>query len=404
MKKKTIFLCALFLAIACSGYSQNANRYIVNMLNAGRYFELEQQYPTLKSKANPSVCQFAELYLDYAFNKPTLFIQKVSSLIVQSQLADDKKFTYEMMWEEQLYNSGQYTKAANVMANIMKLLDKLGVPPVRQEGFLSLYRRDNALGRIDKPQLIRSQKETTVKMCATANEETPGWYLPVTINDLQEPFLFDTGASVSMVTEAFARKHHIAVLADSILIPEIGQHEMQYARLGVINSLQIGDMEYRNMPVYILPTLLTDSHSVGASRNGVAALVGLNFMRAIGRVTIHPQQRSFSFLPSANVVPAAGEQSNLIILDGVLYVDARSDTEIHRMLVVDTGAAMAVGLKSTSTSNVALQIANYTIHPIKMEFGGDQRLNLSNGRIGFHFFDRLQEVTIDFNRMILSLK
>jgi hypothetical protein len=236
-----------------------------------------------------------------------------------------------------------------------------------------------------------------------------------------------------MVDEAFAKRHQIQVLADSILAT--GGAKWRYAKLGIIKTLHVGSIEYRNMPVYITDHILPQQarDSLGYD---VSATIGIDFMKAAGKIVVYPQKHLFEFpMPDsfslANIDPAA----NLMIVNNYPYI-AASLENVHSLLLVDTGAAQELSIKkgfyqahknyfSFGLTNKTTKrwggydgvsyITTYKIPDLPLQIGKQKRDlkeavvqdddNLPyNGCVGRYFFNKQKKVIFDFNKMQLHIE
>ena len=73
-------------------------------------------------------------------------------------------------------------------------------------------------------------------------------YVSITVNSKQYKAIFDIGASTTFMSEAFAKKTGVRLIADSL---QIHGGITVYGQSGILDSMQIGDIIVRNIPITI---------------------------------------------------------------------------------------------------------------------------------------------------------
>lgn len=286
------------------------------------------------------------------------------------------------------------------------------------------YNYASGLSKVPRSGIFRDEfKSNTTKILTLSDSSNRFWYLPLQINNSIEPFVFDTGASNSFVTKAFAKKHKINILSDSIIISG-ATGGRDYVSLGIIDTIKIANITYTNLPVYIgdisLPKEINEKFE---------AVLGLPFMEAVEEFSINPANMEMTFKLNFEEIP-----QNMMCFGGRLFVETYYN-DLRLLLFCDTGATTDVCInKNTYTQNYN-RFASFVSSRDSlrsMGFGGnvtrESVLNIHNmplrigpqltncakvqimnscandGEIGIDFFKRQREIIFNFKKMYLIIK
>jgi len=244
----------------------------------------------------------------------------------------------------------------------------------------------------------------------------------VTVNDITLPWVVDTGAGMSVVTEATAAKLGVRRIDGSVGV-ETATSIKPTAGFGVIDRLRIGGAEVRHMPVIILPdaALTFDGHTV-------PAIFGLPAMVAFGEMTWGPGP-----LLQLGPVIATGSASKPVAVywheDGIGLPIATPSGVIG--IVLDTGAyathlrtpieqlltpAQLAGrsvndgrlagaggtakIEAATLPRFDFTLAGAPVHLISLQI---ERNDDSSGWLGNDIWAQLSELSIDFRTMTLQV-
>jgi hypothetical protein len=197
-------------------------------------------------------------------------------------------------------------------------------------------------------------------------------------------FLFDTGASPSVLDPRIAAKLHLTTAPTDIAILE-GTVQGQTA---IAPSIQLGSLQTRNLPVQNFPVLIRDlSFLQNALPLRIDGIVGLD---VLGQSTfvIDYASREIRFGASSSIpdlIPGSIPDSiPFHMQQGLAIVDATiNHTPVH--LLLDTGAPSLILFKDmpdpTSGSKAVLQRASKTIGSFDRKHV--QSINLKLGETEF---------------------
>ena len=187
--------------------------------------------------------------------------------------------------------------------------------------------------------------------------------IDVAVNGQAQEAVFDTGASLSVLSTETARRLGVTVTDGGTSVGN-GVEGNVAVRLGVADRLEIAGTILRNVPFLIID----DSQLTFPIPGGyeIRAIIGLPVMRALGRVRMEPAAGRFAVLPAAEAGPAP---SNLFAGTGQVFVavtvDGR-DLPLH----LDTGANSSSLSALYATANPERIAALATSHAHRGSAGG----------------------------------
>ena len=178
---------------------------------------------------------------------------------------------------------------------------------------------------------------TTVPITLLGNRPV----IQLKINNREEPldFVLDTGSGISVISEETAKKLGIDAITKGGFAKGIGGDGRFEIVYGFLKQVQIGDVEVRNIPVYI--------RRFHNDVNRVDGYIGLSLISRF-LTTLDYGGLTFSLTKAVNT-PAAGEQSATIALplrltsSGFLSGEVQlAGIERPLNFIVDTGASVSV--------------------------------------------------------------
>jgi len=155
--------------------------------------------------------------------------------------------------------------------------------------------------------------------------------IDIAVNGQAQEAVFDTGASLSVLSTETARRLGVTVIEGGTRVGN-GVEGSVAVRLGVADRLEIAGTILRNVPFLIID----DSQLTFPVPGGydIRAIIGLPVMRALGRVRMEPSAGRFSVLAPGEAQRA---QPNLFAGAGQVFVAVAVDGR-EVPLHLDTGA------------------------------------------------------------------
>lgn len=339
MKKLFLLIGVLFLFISAS--AQQADMRIGELINKSDWFTLEEEYPTLKDSVQTKFLKLlAEIMIDNNFNRPEDARQKIGELLSNHQQEIGFDNTCNMVSLAAVIDGqcGNYAQAADNIKDFLGQIKTSGVS-MDLRSYEELYKSYNELREYPAPNVSRPDKDIEIpvtieplKLLKPINgEKFRGLQIniPVTINNKQHQFIFDTGAASTFVSERFAKEAGIKIIKDSLPI-NTGLMGEGYGMRGYLDSLQIGDIVFRNAMVAIAkPNATVDS----VFRTD--AVLGMDFMKLMKEVRICTKENKIIFPARTTPLPPTGR--NLLLTNGNQPILKAYSNNGRLLFLFDTG-------------------------------------------------------------------
>ncbi|WP_165041664.1 retropepsin-like aspartic protease [Dysgonomonas sp. ZJ709] len=432
--KKILPLFILFFSSIVL-HAQSPDEKIAACLNNSDFFTLDEQYTLLKdSIQSPVLKTFSESLLNAVFNRPQKAFASIDSLIQyhQQEIGFDNVQTM-LSWKNQLLSGqGEYIRADDELSNFIASIEPY-IDSATLNNYRQLDRINKAMRNIPKSELIRLDSDCIIdiELEPFEYEGTPmgtTLFVPVAINGENERFIFDTGCpGGAFISEDFANRHHVKIIYDSLQISGTGT---RLGKMGLIDSISIGNMTYKNLTAIIAPAV-----SAVDSIYKVDAVLGLGIMTAAGEVRILPKEKKIIFPLEQTPLPESGR--NILFLSNQVLLKTYSNTE-RMIMQFDTGNIESdlhytyyqkhkdeverTGHKESKISGGfggVKTIDIYKLPSISLHVGNkDFRLNnirvnidpvfikqgKEDGSLGMSFVTLFDKVTINFDKMFVEVE
>ncbi|MDD4823566.1 MAG: retropepsin-like aspartic protease, partial [Bacteroidales bacterium] len=325
-----LLICILLLSVLNS-QAQTMDKEMRNLLESGDYIELNRRYEIARERGkiyNSNLKRMIESTLYTSQNKPKKATSTWKKIIEHNR----KHWTTKEYAGAisrlglNLCSMGNYKEASDRMLTfLVQIADSKELSMgdrIQMEQTCNL----RVFGNKFAPKISRPKRDCEVALLS--KNGLPQLFIPVILNGKEYPFLFDSGCSAhstNFASEEFAREHNIRILGEIVTAYGVGGAEFQ--KLGVLDTLRIGDIIYRNVAFIIYP----------GQHLGVDAGLGLVFMKAMGEIQFYPQEHKIVFPAAESPLPATG--SNMMLNGGgALFVEAYSNNE-RLIFLFDTGAS-----------------------------------------------------------------
>lgn len=429
MKRLLFFILLLFSVLIVRANTDHPEEKIVDLINRLDYFELNRQYPQSRDSIHPAISSLAQAILDDALNRPQEACASMEYMIRNHQeLGFETVVNMIVLWIQNLIKMGEYDKAAEIL-DPMLVSDKIKerLHPETLESFEAVGAKARALRSLPKMELVRPDEDCIIPML---EDEERIVHIDVKINGETAPFIFDTGADgPAFISEEFAEKYGFKILGDSV--PVAGLLAMNYVKIGYVDSLEIGNMVFRNFWAMI------NSSSEIVFRDKVMAridgVLGRYVMDAVGEFHILPDQRQIVFPIDHTAKPDGG--NNMLLLNGQPFVEAESGGELL-LFHLDTGGGVNLNatyyrqhqarIDSTYRQEYlgvggiggAKRITIYKKPELPLKIGGvecklydipilteDLKIGRrGHGMLGMDFINRFEKVVVNLKEMFVLLE
>jgi predicted aspartyl protease len=332
MKLIAACLLALFLSTSGANAQESADQRIVGHLNQNNWFALEEDYPKMKDQIQtPILNGLSEVMISLRFNQPERALAGIDSLIINcpNDLGFSNICSMILFKGKVLGEQGLYAQSADFLN---RFLDQVPAA-TRKENFAShiaLAKYYTEVRNEPKPEITRPNTDTEVPLSIKKVGRGVLMFVPVTIHGKTYPFIFDTGASSSVVSERLATEMGFRTVRDTMNLAGVGTG---VGKCGTVDSIMVGEIAFRH-PIF---TIIRSSSEVDTVFQ-VDAVLGLDFIRMVGETQIYPHEGKIRFPAQQTALPPTGR--NLMLEDGQSYLKAYSGDE-RLVFHFDTGNVRA---------------------------------------------------------------
>lgn len=338
MKKLPVIIVSICMFLTVS--AQEADTKIGELINKSDWFALEEAYSQSKDSMQAKFLKLlAEVMIGYNFNRPESALQKIGELLSdhQSEIGFDNACNLVILASVIDKQCGNYAEAADRIKNVSDQLKSAGVD-MDFSPYEKLYAEYDELRDYPACHVLRPDKDIEVPVAIKPvtflkpvdGKKSRGFYIdiPVTIHDKVYPFIFDTGAASTYMSERFAREAGVKIMKDSLLINQ-GLMGEGYGMQGYLDSLQVGEIVFRNILVTIGKPQAIDSIVA------IDAVLGMDFMKRIEEIQICVKENKIIFPARPTPLPQTGR--NLLLMEGNKPVLKAYSNNDRLLFFFDTG-------------------------------------------------------------------
>lgn len=334
MKYIYIIIVSFIASIGIStAQNSEADSIVGDLLNRNELLTLSKNYPTLKDELHPFLQSMAASVLANSFNKPDTACLEIENLINKYQNFMDSSTLISMLyiWANNMQYLGMYKESVDLLRTFLQSIptnNRNDIQPI----FNTLLKTGDVLKEFPQPQINYNKKENCVSSISFIPISTYGTLIsiPAIVNGTKEDFILDTGAEGNAISEDFAKQHKIRIIADSI--ETIGAERL-YSKLGIIDSIEIGNIIYKHIPVHILPSSPDDKIFK------VNAILGLPFLKAIKEVRIYPNDKIL-VIPYEPTLKKTNADPNIVLYNNQLCINTMIKDE-NFLFNFDTGSVIS---------------------------------------------------------------
>lgn len=424
MKISYTIMAIVFLFSSSSVQAQEADKRIGDLINQSDWFGLEKEYALQKdSIRNPILRFLSEAMLGSYFNRPDAACEAIDSLLThyQDQIGFENSCSMVYFASENQLKQEKYESIIEILEPFIEQTKDI---LESQEQYLTYYKMANALRHHPRTEIMRPDRDCSVPLTIEKAGRGSHLYVPVEINEKEYPFIFDTGAGYNMVSERFAQEIGIRTVCDSFPITGVSR---VFGKLGITDSIRIGDILYKN-PLFLIAPPIAETDSIFQ----VDAVLGSPFMLSIGETQINMSESKITFPICETPLPESGR--NLTFQSGQPYLQVISNGE-KLLFHFDTGDVegnlhssfyekhqewvKANGVKETLRGGGLgglYEVESYRLSSYPMQIGGTncELKNVSvstqktcmiqreeDGVLGFNFINLFPETIINFRQMFV---
>lgn len=326
MKRLYATLLSITFAIT-SVFAQQEDVMVGSLINAGDWFELERAYPNIKDNVQtPLLKQMAEVLLAANFNRPDELRSKLPTLIAehQSEIGFEGVCNMVVMGATVEGFNGNYVVAADMIENIVDAVKSAG-GSLENSGMEELLAYYDAMRHLPAPILEKPNTDIIIPFSEISDTLL---YVPVTINEKAYDFIFDTGASTSLISYNLAKEIGAEIIGNSMYVGgATGGGDLQRA---FIKEMNIGAISYKNVLTFVDSNPTPEEVSIS-----VDAILGMDFIKRLGEVQIDMLNKTLIVPSKKTALPEYG--SNIHLDQNILVVEVFDNNEHRMTFTLDTG-------------------------------------------------------------------
>lgn len=285
-----ILTCIALLLMGNVNAQSAADLELAEMLNSGDMLRLNDRYPQIKDSLQvPMLARLAEANLYVSFNQLEKAEEAMADLFThhQQELDAQTQIGMSALRAMNFLNLGQYAAGGELGGTLVAALEQQ-VPFEQLYSFVFMERIGKALSHSPAPFLSRPTATQQVPMRIDSVGRGHHLMIPVQVNGITKDFIFDTGCSFgNFVSEAYAKEAGLKIVSDSI---PVSGTQIGYVKLGVADSLCVGDMVYHH-PIFLIAPPNAETDSI-FSFNGV---LGYHFIRDAKEIILDFEHDCFIF-------------------------------------------------------------------------------------------------------------
>jgi len=326
MKRYFIVFLVAIIGINETITAQEADVKIGNLINQTDWFALEEEYPKLKDEMQSEMLKhLSEAMIGFNFNQPQNAIQAIDWLLAnaQDEIGFGNVSSLILIKSLILATQGLYAESADNLSNFLTQVSQftdLGDFTAHNETMV-FY---EGIRNESKPEIIRPERDVEIPLMIEDVTRGQLMYVPVNIKGKEYKFIYDTGASSTLISERLANEIGVRITKDSINLGGVT------AKKGVIDSMMIGDIIFKNSHAIIgLPNEETDTIFQ------IDAVLGLDFIIRIGETQIFVEEQKIIFPIQGTELPSFGR--NLMFWNSASPYLRMYSNEEKLLFLFDTG-------------------------------------------------------------------
>lgn len=338
--KKIILLFLISLSfVTCTAKSnQEAEQQLFQILKKKDFFRLENLLEEKRAELSKDVVLYIDAHLQNAFNRT-----EHSSQIIDSLLNNyDKSLNDTLLLDAFVlrYNNLRKLYRYNEAADAMKIaIDKYSYTSDDITKLQNLYNGIDLLKEFPQQKMHITDNVTI----PTSLNQLNHIIMSVSNGEQSENFVFDTGASMNVVSENSAQRLGIRVLESSVSAFGVTGKEVKF-KTGITDTLWIGNLMFENVVFMVLSDELLSFPEADYIIHGI---IGFPVFSQMKEIVI---RKNKSITVVAN--PTKRNIRNMFF-DGthhIVRLEANSDTLLFFM---DTGAIISTFSGNYFTANSA---------------------------------------------------
>lgn len=311
---------------AQEGYDQQIFQYI----NQEKWFDAKSLYDSHHDDLSEVIRLISGSFLGAYFNKPAEGVSLAEELLAKygGQLGE-QTVMYRMLMTKNLASMRAYAKMDSVLTYILAH-DSPYLDDQTRKGIASGLEQCRKIARLPRMEVINRSRESSHSTVGMEQEEGL-FYLNAGYCGKNVKTLLDIGAEYTSMDQSLADELGVRIFQDSVLMTPAS-----YMKLGVLDSLQIGSITFKNEICCVFPDGLTARDRELAADSGITrirAMLGISTLRKLSALTVDVEHGTITFdtgkQPQTGIV-------NFMLKDNIPYLRLELNG-IPAMMHWDTG-------------------------------------------------------------------
>jgi predicted aspartyl protease len=416
LRNLLVFGTLMFGVIHSSGQVQNVQKPSPQITAWKKLYDAHQWFALRDAVADGGAPPLYRGAVEAAFREDNAAERDLRKLIKSSPQSDDA-YEARSILTNLYFRRGSYREAAKELDGMLHVKPK-------DEDALSMRSMFDAFGSLGDQQLVASRPSTVPFTLEDGNG-----YLPLTINGITALFCFDTGANMSVISEAEAARLGMKLVSTTTKISDSSGNTIQ-TEVARADDLVIGNLHLKGVVFAVLPDAQEPFVELPLGKRG---LIGLPVLLAMQTLRWSPSKNvSFGYkgssfhLAGANLAldgaepvlaaTSAGKPLEMTLDTGAVHtifetpfaqkfaalLSSQGSKEEHKL----TGLAGSKSYSSVMLPSLTLETGGGAMtltpaHVIPGESTGSAEW--ADGNLGMDALDQAKTITIDFHAMRVTL-
>ncbi|MEP7144625.1 MAG: retropepsin-like aspartic protease [Ferruginibacter sp.] len=321
MKNLLLIITLILIQAAFIKCSESVNRrhasktnpeiekQLKSLLAEKEYFELKKYFETHENEISEEKKLYFEAFIKNAFNQNELSFHYVDSILktYPSDLDDSAKVELLNLQRDNYVKTFQYANAGKIDQELLSYYRKWkdSLKTADTENFFIIH---NGLSNVP----VQKVSLPLIDSIKWEKDKIGLMEVPVRKNSIIYQFVFDTRASISVITKTFAKKIGLKILDVSYEENSGITGNKFKSNLGIADSLYLGNILIEHAVFQVVPDSIIDFPQIKFSINGIIGFPVIKELKKIelyqnGRLIVssHPEKRllnNLAFDASTTVV------------------------------------------------------------------------------------------------------
>ncbi|MFV0590061.1 MAG: aspartyl protease family protein [Draconibacterium sp.] len=325
---KNLLIFSILTLTSCSSIQKNnpilENR-LSELLQNKRFFSLKQELNEDMNELSEDKILFYKAQVENAFCNGEQSNEYAELLLKKYKTNFNDTLLIKLLstTANNYVRDYQYKKASETYKTILEQYDNV-LDSSEIESYKNVYQLFGTLESV-KPQQIHKTDNTTIPSYRNRFNHL---MTPVKSGQIEDEFIFDTGANLSTISDSYAHKMGLKIYESNINVGSATEIDIQ-TKLAVADSLYVGDILFENVVFLVAPDKQLSFPSVNYEIHGI---IGFPVIRQMNEIRI--QNDGTIKVPKVS----QDRKLNNMFMDGLTPVVQMFSQNDTLLMIFDTGA------------------------------------------------------------------